>query len=288
MRRIHVIGRKNHGKTQLMVELVEEFTARLEAYFAMVTNLNAADLARYVCQRKAVLDFLQKLLEVQPDGKHSLEKHVHNIIFPMGKTSDEVLLEEHNLWLVDEKLAYHAFLASDKKLKALKVIYGNSDKEPDIVVFDAACAFVPSLDSPFPAITLIEFKRPMRDDYTENENPFVQLRKYITLIRENKARTPKGREIPIPETTPFFCYIVCDMGQRLETWASDFELQKTPDGQGFFGFKRSYNAYFEVISYTKLVSDAKKRNAIFFDKLSLPSRISASPALPPADRAING
>jgi molybdopterin-guanine dinucleotide biosynthesis adapter protein len=28
MRRIHIIGRKNHGKTQLVVELVEEFAAR--------------------------------------------------------------------------------------------------------------------------------------------------------------------------------------------------------------------------------------------------------------------
>jgi molybdopterin-guanine dinucleotide biosynthesis protein B len=28
MKRMHIIGRKNHGKTQLMVELVEEFTSR--------------------------------------------------------------------------------------------------------------------------------------------------------------------------------------------------------------------------------------------------------------------
>ena len=28
MRRLHIIGRKNHGKTQLVVELVEELTVR--------------------------------------------------------------------------------------------------------------------------------------------------------------------------------------------------------------------------------------------------------------------
>jgi len=260
-------------------ESLDEFTEHLEAYFAKVTDLKAADLARYVCQRKAVLDFLLKLLAKKADGKYHLEKHVHNVIFPMGKTSDEVPFESHNLWLIDEKLAYHAFLASDKSLKSLTLLNGESTKEPDILVFDHACAFVPSPEPPFPAITLVEFKRPMRDDYSETENPFVQVRKYIELIRANRAKTPDGREIPIPASLPFYCYIVCDLGTTLETWARDFELEKTPDGQGFFGFKRAYNAYFEVISYSKMISDAQKRNAIFFNKLNLPSRVSvAAPA----------
>jgi hypothetical protein len=64
----------------------------------------------------------------------------------------------------------------------------------------------------------------------------------------------------------------------LEQHAKDFELLETPDGQGFFGFKRHYNAYFEVISYTKMVTDAKKRNAVLFDKLGLPSRINLKDA----------
>lgn len=254
-------------------ETHEEFSNRLESYFEKVTDLNAADLARYVCQRKTVLDFLDKLLGQQPDSKYHLEKHVHDVIFPTGKTSEEIPFDSHNLWLIDEKLAYHAFLASDKTLKSVPLIDGGDNKEPDILVFDHACAFVPASEPPFPAITLIEFKRPMRDDYTESDNPFVQVRSYIEKIRSNKARTPDGREIPIPSSLPFYCYIICDLGEKLETWAHDFELQKTPDGAGFFGFKRPYNAYFEVISYSKLISDARKRNAILFDKLNLPSRV---------------
>ena len=263
-------------------ETLDDFEARLEAYFEKVTDLKMADLARYVCQRKAVLDFLEKLLSKKLDGTYHYEKHVHNVIFPMGKTSETVLFDSHNLWLIDEKLAYHAFLSSDKTLKSVPATDGDSTKEPDILVFDHACAFVPSSDQPYPAVSLIEFKRPMRDDYTEEKNPFVQVREYVTLIRENKARTPEGREIPIPDATPFYCYIVCDMAQKLQTWAYDFELEKTPDGQGFFGFKRRYNAYFEVISYTKMVSDAKKRNAIFFEKLNLPSRAPVSTPSPQA------
>ena len=78
----------------------------------------------------------------------------------------------------------------------------------DDPVFDKACAFAPATDPAFPAIVILEFKRPMRDDYNEKENPFVQVRKYIALIRANKARTPDGREIPIANSLPFYCFIV--------------------------------------------------------------------------------
>ena len=258
--------------TDELPESFEGFSARLEAYFEKVTNINAADLARYVCHRKAVLDFLQKLLRVQADGRYALEQHVHNLIFPMGATSSDILLEDHNLWLVDEKLAYHTFLASDKQLRTLQPHNGDSQKEPDIIAYDATCAFASSEDD-YSAITLIEFKRLMLESYSEEKNPFVQVCEYIDILRANKARSPEGREILLPDNLPFYCYVVCDMSSQLETWARLFELTKTPDAQGFFGYKKAFNAYFEVISYNKLVSDAKKRNAIFFEKLGLPPRI---------------
>ena len=152
----------------------------------------------------------------------------------------------------------------------------DSQKEPDIIVFDKACAFSSSEETPFSSITIIEFKRPMRAGYNETDNPFVQVRKYIDDIRAGKARTPEGRDIPVAEGIPFICYVICDINESLEKQAYDFELSKTPDGQGFFGYKRTYNAYVEVISYTKMITDAKKRNAIFFDKLGLPSSLKHS------------
>ena len=55
--------------------------------------------------------------------------------------------------------------------------------------------------------------------------------------------------------------------------ASDFELTETPDGEGFFGYKRKYNAYYEVISYNNMLRYVQKRNAIFFEKLGLSSMV---------------
>jgi hypothetical protein len=250
---------------------VDKFEERLDRYFEEISEVNRADLARYVCHRKAILEFFQKQLSLQGDGKYRPEDRIHSIIFPRGKTSDEVLFEDHNLWLVDERLVFHTFLSSDKPIKQLTPLKNSSKKEPDIVVFDKAFAFSEVPDVPFSSITIIEFKKPQRDDYSEKENPFVQVAKYIKDIRDGNSVTSTGRPMPIPANLPFYCYIICDITSNLKEWAEHFELQQTPDCLGFFGFKKAYNAYFEVISYSKLVGDAEKRNKVFFQKLGLPS-----------------
>ena len=265
------------GNTLLQQEVKDadwdEFRRQLEDYFDKVSDINKSDLARYVCHRKAVLDFLQKQIGLNDDGKYRREERIHQIIFPLRKTSDEVPFDQHNLWLLNENLVYHTFLASDKPLRTNPQVSTGSRKEPDILVFDKACAFSAGTEFPFSAITVIEFKRPMCNDYAADDNPFVQVREYITDIREGKARTSDGRNIPVGKDIPFFCYVVCDITPTLEKQAYDFELTKTPDGQGFFGYKRQYNAYIEVVSYTKMLADAKKRNVVFFDKLALPNQI---------------
>ncbi len=126
---------------------------------------------------------------------------------------------------------------------------------------------------PFQAITIIEFKRPMRKSYSDDENPFDKILKYIEDIRAGKALTPDKRPVPISEGVHFYCYIVADKTDMLEQYAYRAELEKTPDGQGFFGYKRHYRAYIEFVSYSKLVAGATQRNHAFFEKLGLPITI---------------
>ena len=92
----------SEGQTLLKREAVasddmDEYSARLQAYFSKVTDINAADLARYVCHRKTILDFLQKQLSEFRTMASTLGKIAStDIILPMGKTSDDVLFDEHN------------------------------------------------------------------------------------------------------------------------------------------------------------------------------------------------
>ena len=193
-----------------------------------------------------------------------------NYLPALGETSEDVPFENHSLWLLDERLAFHRYLASDKQLRKTSPLLF-SKKELDLIVFDKACAYMDVTMGPFQAVTIIEFKRPMRSSYSGDENPFDQVLNYIEEIRAGKARTPDGRNIPISEGIHFYCYIVADKTDQLEQLAYRSELEKTPDGQGIFGYKKHYRAYIEFVSYAKLVDGATQRNHAFFEKLGLPA-----------------
>src|SRR5207245_1173959 len=72
-----------------------------------------AKLARHIVHRKATLDFLRVSLKVSSSGKYQLENAIHQLIFPLKKTSDDVRPDQMNLWILDERLTYHYYLASD-------------------------------------------------------------------------------------------------------------------------------------------------------------------------------
>lgn len=49
----------------------------------------------------------------------------------------------------------------------------------------------------------------------------------------------------------------------------DENVTIAPDGEGYFGYLKDFNAYVEIKSYKKVIADAKMRNQIFFHKLGL-------------------
>lgn len=82
---------------------------------------------------------------------------------------------------------------------------------------------------------------------------------------------PDGIEpIKVSKTnTPVYLYIVCDIVPKIRDFATLSNLTVSPDDEGYFGFIPGYNAYVEIMSFKKLVDDAKMRNQIFFKKLGI-------------------
>jgi hypothetical protein len=62
-----------------------------------------------------------------------------------------------------------------------------------------------------------------------------------------------------------------DRGPHAEASAGPhrFQLNHDPDKQGFYGRHANHKVYYEVMNYTKMLSDVTKRNRIFFHKLNL-------------------
>ena len=241
----------------------EEFTEKHRETYAKIIEVGNSKLSEYVIHRKLVIELFEKFLNTR-----ATEKAVHSLIFPLQKLSDEIGFEDHNLWMIDEKLSYHKYLASDKKFKKIEPINSDSNDRPDILIFNKP--FVFSNDSkPYESIVLIEFKRPMRDDYDDDENPIQQVNRYAREIIEGEAKDKNSREFNLRENTPIYAYIICDLTKKLKGYAKDSGYKLLPSGDGYFFFNDNYNMYVEILSFDKVLNDSKERNRVLFEKLNL-------------------
>lgn len=250
-------------------EQYPEYTKNYNQFIEQLNDFGKSTLAQYIVHRKTILDLLSNNLKRGENNRYKLERDVHEIIFPLKRTSDDVDFERQNLWIIDERLSYHKYLASDKSFKHLDTLSVDSDSRPDLIVFNHPFAFVEG-DAPYSSIVIIEFKRPMRDSYTDDENPITQVYGYIKKVQAGEVTDKDGRIIPVPSSTPFYGYIICDMTKKIKEFAQDAGFLISPDHGGYFGFNRNYNAYIELISFDKLIADAKKRNNVLFEKLQIP------------------
>lgn len=252
---------------------IEDYKIRYEKFLTEFNEIGKSDLARYIVHRKAVIELLEDLLGKDSNDKFSNEDIIHSVFFPIKTSSDDVPHNKQNLWLLDEKLTYHSFLASDKSFEGIKNLDVSSESRSDLLIFHDAIAFTEEEYPPFNSFTIVEFKKPQRDDYIENDpkkNPLDQVEKYIDDLLEGKVTNRKGRKVKIDRDTPFFIYIVCDITISFEKILRKREFNKSPDGQGYFTFKNKYySAYIEVLPLEKLLKDAKRRNRILFDNLGL-------------------
>lgn len=257
-------------KSQLKESKVISSGQYKDAYQKYVTALNdigKSNLAKYVVHRKAILDIFDLSLELQHTDQYALERVVHDIVFPMNVTSEDVTQLSQNLWLIDERMAYHTFLASDQMLKKSTNIPSN--ERPDILIFNNPVIFSDDARKPSTA-TIVEFKRPMRDNYSDEQNPEKQVIGYVKKLRKhNELKNNKGRDVHLDQNLPVYCYIICDLSKTIREFCADADYTQLPDNEGYMKFHRKYNAYIEILSFNKISIDARKRNNVLFKELHL-------------------
>ena len=250
----------------------EEYQRRTQAYFDGIQSLKQSDLTRYVIHRKIILELLKDALSRNDDGHYSKEDKIHQIIMPMRTTSDGDEFKDNNLWIIDERLVFHHFLASDKSFNSMPVTDCGSPKRPDILVenvYDNPMVVTEKDNPPFASLRIVEFKRPMRDDMSADNDPINQCIDYVKNIRQGNAVTKSGRPLDISEATPAYCYIICDLTKSMRDICQNHDLKDTYDRLGYFGYHSGFRIYFEVISFDQLLNSASERNASFFDKLGI-------------------
>lgn len=252
------------------LEDYEQYRDKLSAFMQSFNELGVSALAQYVMHRKIILEFFERALSLNTaTGKYPLEKIVHDIIFPMRSTSDEILYSQQNLWILDERLNYHAFIASDKPLSTIDTIENDSLKRPDLFIFDRKLA-VAEGEQPITSVNVIEFKRPLREDFTPADNPVDQVYDAIKDIRAGRFKDQGGRPIATAnDRIPAAAQIICDLTEKSRNFLLQRDFTEMPGGQGFYNYQRHLGIFCEVLDYGKVLRDAKRRNRVLFERLNL-------------------
>lgn len=269
----------------------EQFQEHVKKITDDLSETEKGALAQYVVERKMVIELLKNRRKRDAQyGKHQSESSVHEIICPLGVTSDAMDYDDHNLWLIDDRLAYYSFIASDRPISSfsrdtstvsdeeatrrtdLQQIGAYSTRgEPDLAIFSNPMIFrrVSTADP----VAILEFKSPDKTTYTGDakDNPVMQIRKYIeSLINKTCYDHENNRITDLNKDTPFNCFLIAEPCEQLYSLLRSHGIHKpTPDGNGKFGYFEDINAYFEFIPYEQVIKNSSLRNEAFFRKLGI-------------------
>jgi hypothetical protein len=226
----------------------------------LISNIDKGkkdDLIGYIVSRRKILELLEEKIKMTEDKEYKKEKIIHDIIFPRKATTDQLNFEDHNLWIIDEKLAFHTIAKSDKRID--QTFENANQQRPDIFVIcsDEESNYASN-------ISIIEFKRPYENN--PNNKPVDQIKDYIIEISNKKI---KDLNLRTDNRTKFFGYAVCDDTNNLNKHIKKEDMTEAPEGRSFYKYYSSLKAYIELLTYDKLISNAKRRHKAFFRKLGI-------------------
>ena len=244
----------------------ELFAQRKENLLKRVSDTYRDALAEYIVHRKAVIEIADQLRGSDEDGLMSREDAFHQLMFPRLEDNITKKYFQHNLWLLDERLAFVSYISSDRTLHGGRRQEG--DKVTDIAFYDEC--FVAGGQGNT-SIVIVEFKKPGRDNYSfgrEGSDPIKQIHDTVEHIRERSSFvTMSKKTIDVPRSTPITAIIVADLEPSLRAIARRYNFNETWDKKGLFAYHDGFDVFVEIIGFDKLISDAQKRNAAFFDVL---------------------
>jgi hypothetical protein len=186
----------------------------------------------------------------------------------MGRNHDTAeAFFEHNLWLIDNRLTFARYIASDLPLRKHKVLFSVDDRgEPDIVAY-----FSIGFSDENPAygtirnVVIVEFKRPGYGAADKRrENPWQQVVRYIERLREGDYFD--GRRVQAGSDTRFYCYLVWDPDKdEIRRLRTEYEFKPIFDGEdGYFRYRGCYTIQ-NLADVHQHIPSLTPRRPLYFD-----------------------
>jgi hypothetical protein len=232
-------------------------------------------LAEYVLRRKIVLDVLEVLIRKireRANGSQDfqLEETLHQFICPMKLRGDDparVESSDHDLWIIDERLTFTKYFASD--VPFTQIVAGQQGtRRPDLLVYEQIHGLGAEGEDPLKRIMLVEFKQPGRRDYDERYSPQNQLLEYINRLRSEEIVDYRGARVRVAPDCVYYCYVVADIVGKLEVHTNGWRT--TANGRGrMLDLSGKLNGVIEIIEWADLLKDARLRNHAFLHAAGL-------------------
>jgi hypothetical protein len=245
---------------------IDNYINNIKEIVDKIDENNKEALAEYVVHRKKVIELIEAARKYGSDGTHAPEDTIHDLVFRRFSDTVEKDYFEHNLWLIDDALAFLPYVSSDRAMHGKGRKKG--DKIPDLAFFDDSLVLG---DNDGTTITIVEFKRPSRDDYRFGDvkhDPVMQVIKTLedATAAGGVAKTD-GSHFAFRGVVRRFAYIVADIKPTLATVLKNHDFKNDWNPDIYVRYRDNEQIFIQAMGYDTLIANAKKRNQAFFSVL---------------------
>ncbi len=261
--------RASHNLTQSIATASADRDAYYEQIRDLVSKLDSERkdaLAEYVVHRKKIIALIETARKFDDSGKISPEDTVHDLVFRRYSDSTSKSYFDHNLWLVDDALAFCPYISSDR------TVHGGArqkgDKVTDLLFYDDSLIFGENDGS---SIVIVEFKKPGRDNYIfgpAKSDPVMQVVETLEKATAAGGITKEdGAHFSFVEVTRRFAYVIADLTPSMIKLLKRHDFKNDWNPKIWFRYRDTEQMGIYVYGYDTMIENAKKRNAAFFNVL---------------------
>ena len=245
----------------------EDYDNKIKEIAQKVGEGGKEALAEYVIHRKNIIALIKSSRRYSSEtGRRSPEEDIHDLVFRQFKDNVDTTYFEHNLWLIDNSLAFVPYISSDRTSHGGGRRAG--DKVSDLLFFEDSMILG---DEDGTTITIVEFKKPSRNDYRFGDtksDPVMQVTETLEKATAAGGLTRSdGSHVSFAGAIRRFGFVIADLTSTMVRVLRQHDFKNDWNPKIYVRYRDNEKIFIQAFGYETLIENAKKRNQAFFTVL---------------------